>query len=141
MANSLVVMLDDIDLSKPVANRLDYLFWLKGKYPQFKCSLFVIPMRSTWEWIHELNKISWIEICMHGWNHNIEESITLEMIKEWQNHGLPSIYKGPEWKVSTEEITSPCTIRVSNLIIVIDALVSAVTVIAVSGLESLPNFS
>ena len=112
----MVVMIDDVDLSKPEANRLDYLFWLKGKYPQFKCNLFVIPMRSTWEWIQELNRIPWIEVCMHGWNHNKEESITKGMITEWQNHGLPSIYKGPEWKLSTDEIVIlldkgfyPCT--------------------------------
>lgn len=99
-----IVMLDDVDLSKPEANHLDWLFWLKGNYPTFKVNLFCIPGRSNFSWLLELNKIEWIRVCFHGWNHRETEEITIEMVEAWTGRGLPKVYKGPNWQVSDKSL-------------------------------------
>ena len=46
-------------------NGLNYLFYWKAKYPNFKITLFTIPDRTTIE-----NQMpEWMEIAIHGWNH------------------------------------------------------------------------
>lgn len=97
--SSLIVQLDDIDTSEPQTNRLDYLFWLKAKYPFFCVNLFVIPGRSEEWWIEELKNITWVRPCMHGWSHDEKEVITPEMLESWVLNGFPKIYKGPNWKL------------------------------------------
>ncbi len=101
MTNYLIPDMDDISLDNPDANGLNYAFYLKGKFPKFKITLFCIPGRATIEWLELLDKNSeWISVCMHGWNHDEEEEITQEMLDEWP---FDPYYKGPNWKVNKKE--------------------------------------
>lgn len=99
---TLVVDMDDIYIDP--ANGLNWLFYLKGKYPDFKCNLFVVPGRSTNNWLYMLENLGWVELGIHGNNHDTTEEITEEMISTiwpWLNHKL---YKGPDWKVNKKEM-------------------------------------
>jgi len=48
-------------------NGLNYLFWWKSKYPNFKITLFTIPDRTSPALLKSLP--DWIEIAVHGFNH------------------------------------------------------------------------
>ena len=99
---TLVVDMDDVSLDDgPAANHLDWMYYLRGKHPDFKINLFVIPKRCTPEWIDQLHFIPWINVCMHGWHHAEGEVITPSMVKEWD---YASIYKGPNWQITQEEL-------------------------------------
>lgn len=51
-------------------NGLNILFYWKTKFPKFKISLFTIPDRTSQEMLDLMALNSqWIELCMHGWNH------------------------------------------------------------------------
>lgn len=92
-------MLDDLDLSSPDANHMDWLYYLRGKYRErFEITLFGIPGRSNPEWLTEINNIEWIQVAMHGWNHDEKEEIITEG-EIWKAQKLPLIYKGPNWKL------------------------------------------
>jgi hypothetical protein len=92
----IVADMDDIDLvSGPSANGMNWLFYLKGKFPKFKCTLFTIPGRSTWEWLElfiDNTRPQWIELALHGWNHIEGELLTQEMLDKWL---YQKVYKGP----------------------------------------------
>lgn len=92
--------MDDIYINP--ANGLNWAWYLKGKFPSFKITFFTIPGRSTQDWMLRLSNIPWIELAMHGYNHDEEEEVTDGQLKEW---GLffPKIYKGPNWKVTKKE--------------------------------------
>jgi hypothetical protein len=96
-----VIDFDDVYLDSPASNRMDWLFYYKGKYPNFRVNLFAIPGKSTWDWLDEIDKLDWISLCMHGWNHDEEESLTEEMFLEWS---YSWVYKGPNWKADKDEI-------------------------------------
>ncbi len=93
-------MLDDVDLSTPAANHMDWLYYLRGKYEdRFNVTLFAIPKRSRFDWLKEINSIPWIQVAMHGWDHKEEEVVHEGMATWWMMNGLPLIYKGPNWKL------------------------------------------
>ena len=103
---TIIVDMDDIALSNalnnnPDANGLNYAYYLKGKFPQFKITLFTIPGRSTIPWMQELSKISWIRLAMHGFHHDESEEITQPMLEVMEP--FTKIYKGPNWKVTGPE--------------------------------------
>lgn len=106
--NEIVADMDDVDLqSGPSANGMNWLFHLKGKFPKFKITLFVIPGRSTWEWLdlfihtRNPNKPCWIELALHGWNHKEGEPITQKMLDDWP---YTQVYKGPNWSISLYDL-------------------------------------
>lgn len=93
-------MLDDFALESPGANKLDWLYYMRGKYGEsFEMTVFVIPNLSDVDWAKELNKLPWLTLAMHGWNHDEEEEITQEMLYHWEDQGMAKIYKGPNWKL------------------------------------------
>jgi len=96
----LVADMDDVYIDP--ANGMNWLWYLKGKYPNFKCTLFVIPGKSTLDWIWELVNLDWVEVGIHGNMHDEKEEITEDIIKGWSIWS--SIYKGPNWKVTKKEM-------------------------------------
>ena len=102
MTNYLVPDMDDVSLDN-AANGLNWVLYLRGKYPKFKCTLFVIPGRSSIEWIKELAKYWWLEIVMHGWNHDEKEEITQKILDQFPSWFI-KVYKGPNWKVNKREL-------------------------------------
>jgi hypothetical protein len=104
-----VVNFDDFYLDP--ANGLNWLFYLKGKYPKFKVTLFTVPLRSPIKWLQEIKKIDWIEMAIHGFEHDEEETFKMgisEMdsyLTTFEETGLfVKGFKGANWKVSPELI-------------------------------------
>lgn len=101
------VAMDMDDFYIDPANGMNWLFWLKGKYPNFKITLFTIPFRSNNQWLREVKKLDWIELALHGFQHDEEETFSLdvsrmdEYLKEFERTGLYTKgFKGANWKVS-----------------------------------------
>ena len=98
----IVIDMDDICLNDgPSANGMHWMYYLKGKYPSFKINLFCIPGRSNKRWMEMLASHDWISICIHGWNHDEKEEVPEEGLVGWN---FTRIYKGPNWKVTEEEL-------------------------------------
>lgn len=105
MENTLVVDMDDIALADgPAANGMNWLYYLHGTYPDFVCNLFAIPERCPEWWLDMINRHHWLKLCMHGWNHDEQESIYKPMLKDWSSMGYSRVYKGPNWKVTPREM-------------------------------------
>ena len=96
----MIVDFDDISLDNVSANGMNWLYYLKGKYPNFQCNLFVIPGRSTWKWVEEINSLGWIQVCMHGWHHTDKEEVERKKLMAWTDGGFARVYKGPDWYVN-----------------------------------------
>src|SRR2546429_4234257 len=97
---SLCIDMDDFSLEGPAANMMNWMFYLKGKYPEFKITLFAIPGRSNFPWLWEVARLPWIELALHGWDHDEEQEINFTQLREWP---FAKIYKGPNWKVTERE--------------------------------------
>ncbi len=102
MSKILVPNFDDISLDNEAANGLNYAFYLKGKFPKLKLTLFTIPGRSTIPWMEELSRIPWIRLGMHGFNHDEAESITKAQLEVMEP--FTKLYKGPNWKLDNKEL-------------------------------------
>jgi len=50
-------------------NDLDILFKMKARWPDFKCTLFTIPMKCSPRFLQEIKQIPWIQMAVHGWEH------------------------------------------------------------------------
>lgn len=112
----------DIDDFSVVNNRLDLLLKLKETYPNFKVSLFTIPVDVKCDWgpyqnrkefLEEVKKhLDWIQIIPHGYRHEGKEMkyMSYEVMKETMKYieeafnrdGLPFVkgFKAPHWQVS-----------------------------------------
>lgn len=113
------VCLDLHDFSV-VHNRLDVLLKLKDLFPNFKVSLFTIPVDKQEDWgpsliredfLKEIKKhLDWIQIIPHGYGHNgremrnmdyytFKEQVIPAIKKRFEEDGLP--YEGgfvaPHW--------------------------------------------
>lgn len=105
------VVMDMDDFYIDPANGMNWLFYLKAKYPTFKVTLFTIPLRSTVSWLREVKQLDWIELAVHGFQHDEEETFNLSAAQ--MNMYLDAIeetnlytkgFKGANWKVSEELI-------------------------------------
>lgn len=55
-------------------NAMNYLWWLKSKYPTFRVTLFSIPARISLSGGYLVGQNSnWMQLAVHGWNHDHEE--------------------------------------------------------------------
>lgn len=54
---------------------LKALFRLRRAYPGFKVTLFTIPGKTSTRMLRELNKLGWIQIAVHGFNHSPNEEM------------------------------------------------------------------
>lgn len=65
------------DLCDIVADRaLSQLLSVKEKYPEFVCTLFTIPNRTSDETIAKFKEHPWIALAPHGWHHTRGECLT-----------------------------------------------------------------
>ena len=98
-------------------NGLNYLFWWKSKYPDFKITLFTIPDRTSPELMYQINNLDWIEIAVHGWNHesnfecygwNYDKAI--RFLSRTESVGwYKKIFKAPGWTITPDYNGYPST--------------------------------
>lgn len=96
-------------------NGLNFLFYWKAKYPKFKISLFTIPNRTSKEMLKLIDQHNWIELCVHGWDHesNFEcygwdYDKTKALMERVYKMGEPvygmyqKIFKAPGWTITPD---------------------------------------
>lgn len=92
-------------------NGMNFLFWWKSLYPNFKISLFTIPDRTSRGMIELLKRHEeWIELCVHGFNHesNYENyswdyDRTMRLMERIEGMGpYKKIYKSPGWCITPD---------------------------------------
>ena len=106
MAVTYVVDFDD--LYDEIADRaLTHLLEVKTKYPNFKCTLFTIPNRTSKETILKYKEHSWIALAIHGWHHTKGECLTwpyheaMAKISEAQDMGIDApAFRAPNWLIN-----------------------------------------
>lgn len=64
-----IVEADDFQ-DKYDRNGLNFLFYWKAKYPKFRITLFTIPGKTSKELISLVRKFDWIELAVHGFDHD-----------------------------------------------------------------------
>lgn len=89
-------------------NGLNYLFYWKAKYPKFKISLFTVPDRTSKEMLDLIGKHDWIELVIHGWNHesNFEcygwDYDKTRSLMERADRRYKKIFKAPGWTITPD---------------------------------------
>jgi len=79
--SKVIIDLDDFAMGTPC---LDILENIKQHYPNFKCTLFTVPMepgllssktdmKKYVEWVDLVNSYDWIEVAVHGFLHDKKE--------------------------------------------------------------------
>ncbi len=87
-------------------NGLNFLFYWKSKYPNFKITLFTIPDRTSTGLLYYLVEMDWIEFAVHGWNHesNFEcYGWDYEKTRAFMNRigeVYKPIFKAPGWSIT-----------------------------------------
>lgn len=97
-------------------NCLPQLVALKKRYPNFKCTLFAIPRRTSAQLRRELARYQWIEVGVHGVTHSPNEELK-EMPPEhldWclggvlhsRNEGnkYARVFRPPGWFIRPEHV-------------------------------------
>jgi len=121
MIKRAILDVDDFSLGTALAN----LKKIKEHYPNFKCSVFMIPCNMSlltgdlpyekykvWAEIVKEN-LDWIEICLHGFGHtegemDCDKKTAKMIVKAGENMmkdlGLPhaKIFKAPFWQMSDD---------------------------------------
>lgn len=92
---------------------LQYLYYIKSKFPKFKVTLFAVPnwkgenQRSFYE---EIKKLGWIQLAVHGWQHphprecqDWDVITTERVLDEVESWGVfEKIWKSPGWQISND---------------------------------------
>lgn len=93
-------MIFDWDDWEDTNTRLDLLWKLKALNPNFKCTVFAIPARTT------LTPPDWIELAVHGWEHptpreceNWTYEQCIELLDKIPSHWA-KVFKAPGWQIS-----------------------------------------
>lgn len=89
-------------------NGLNFLFYWKAKYPDFKITLFTVPDKTTPELLLKLSSLDLCEFAMHGFNHesNFEcygwdYDKTMSYIDRVEKMGYyKKIFKAPGWTIT-----------------------------------------
>jgi len=95
----------DLDDFGDTNSRLDWLWMLKNEFPDFKVNLFAIPRdNQRIEWLEYLKQLDWIQLCVHGWNHESNEEVDEKLLKEGfiVYQGFAKVYRAPFWQLSDE---------------------------------------
>jgi hypothetical protein len=98
---------DDMQMSTRDLS-LAYLYYLKGRYPKFKATLFTIPARCTESFLNELSKIEWLQLAVHGWDHHdnyecskwTKEECHEALEKAEKTRAFVLGFKAPGWQIS-----------------------------------------
>ena len=87
-----------LDDFKEYDNQLDILWRLRHYFDDFRVNLFASPYYNLREsWLHYINSLDWICLCVHGYNHLVDEDIdekTLGTLTSYER-----IYKAPAWEL------------------------------------------
>lgn len=117
----------DIDDFSPVNSRLELLLKIKKEIPQFKVSMFTIPIDTKMDvgpylirrdLLEEVKKhLDWIQIIPHGYRHNGREMqrmdyntfryrVLPDIQKAFEADGLPfeKGFKAPHWAISSDVV-------------------------------------
>jgi len=105
---ALTYVVDFDDLCDSVADRsLEYLLTLKEKYPEFRCTLFTIPNRTSDATIAKFKAYEWIALAPHGWHHTRGECLTWAYheaeakILEAKSRGIDApAFRAPAWLIN-----------------------------------------
>ena len=89
-------------------NGLNFLFYWKAKYPDFKITLFTIPDRTSPEMLELMSKHDFIRLAMHGWNHEsnfecwgwdeIKTNAYLDRVEK--TGAYIKMFKSPGWMIT-----------------------------------------
>ena len=63
----------DFDDFYETSGGLNELYKLKDCYPNFKVTMFTIPLKCSDTWWKEMDKIDWIQHAIHGTSHENQE--------------------------------------------------------------------
>ena len=106
MALTYVVDFDDL-CDEVAARTLAQLEMVKEKYPEFKCTLFTIPDRTSDETIAKYKVYPWIKLAPHGWRHTRGECLTWpyheaeEKILLAKKRGIDApAFRAPAWFIN-----------------------------------------
>ena len=128
MQNKIILDVDDLAFLLP---GLDNILRIKQHYPNFKMTAFTIPMPKEFflrenkehfrkdkykKWAKIINSYDWLEICVHGFAHTLNEfdcsydkcEMMLKAIENlWKEIGLKykKIFKAPYWQYSYDTLT------------------------------------
>lgn len=87
-------------------NGMNFLFYWKAKYPNFKATLFTIPERTSTGMLELFYRnFDWIELAVHGWNHESNYECygwdyerTMRLMERVEALGFyKKIFKAPGW--------------------------------------------
>lgn len=88
-------------------NGLNYLFYWKVKYPNFKITLFTIPDRTSEKLLNMIND-DWFEFAVHGWDHesNFEcygwDYDKAKILLSRAAVSYSKIFKAPGWTITPD---------------------------------------
>jgi len=95
------VILDFDDFGESV-NSLDLLFRMRAHWPQFKVTLFTVPMHCSKEFLRAVKEIPWIQLAIHGWEHKPVEC------EEWSAlNAKAHVVNALEWGVFVRGFKAP----------------------------------
>jgi hypothetical protein len=108
VAKPVIFNLDDFCQDSMTYRRWKILNDIKAKYPDFRVTMFTIPMRCSWKWLRMVKfDYPWIENAVHGTDHSIQDTYlrggAARRISEVYD---PEFYvkgfKAPKWLVGEE---------------------------------------
>lgn len=103
-----VIFEADDFMDQPNRNGLDYLFYWKSKYPNFKISLFTVPGKTTTEFLDLIGfPNDWVELAVHGFYHetnfecwNWDEQNTEILMNRLPEGYYQRVFKAPGWTIT-----------------------------------------
>jgi len=90
----------DFDDFSETNNRLDWLWMLKNEFPYFKVNLFTIPGECSVPFLDYIKEIKWIQLCVHGYNHEHDEDVSERALKMLKDFEYSMVYRAPFWQLS-----------------------------------------
>jgi len=83
-------------------SRLDWFWRLHKEFPHFKVNLFAIPWdNQRKEWMKYIQKLDWIQLCVHGFYHENNEEVEKGMLGAYcPDRGFAKVYRAPFWQLS-----------------------------------------
>lgn len=92
----------DLDDFSEYNNRLDWLWKLYWEFhPNFKVNAFAIPSSCSWAFVKYIKYLGFINLCVHGRNHEHNEDICEFNLKSIVKKGdYSKIYRAPYWQLS-----------------------------------------
>jgi len=100
------IILDFDDFSE-VRSELHYLYRLRARFPKFKVTLFAPPMKSSAQFLHVVSLLDWVQLAVHGWEHNGKECLewtrkeTIGYLRSAQRLGVfVKGFKAPHWSIT-----------------------------------------